>query len=420
MVGRARLVGPTLGAPLGAVLSISAWVAACGDASAPFEPACHDGIASEGELCFAPARTFEAEGGPSALVVADLDADGHADFVMGGTTASVVEVFLGDGAGNFERSTYAAGPMIDSLRAADLDADGDLDLVVALRFEAAVGVLLGEGDGTFGSSEAFALGAEPPDYFELTQAVPADLDGDGHVDVIAGGWGAPSLWVFRGRGDGTLDLGAPLVAEADLTHGLGVADLDGDASLDVVAATHSGLGVLTSMLNDGAGGLVTAQIAPVNAQPSTPVLVDLDSDGHLDVVTASSGAAALSVLRGRGDGTFEQGVTLDVGDGSIGDNAGPVASAVADLDGDTLLDAIAVNRRSDSISLLMMKDAAQLAFDAPLVMEVCDAPAGVAVGDFNEDGLADLVVTCSETTEDWLSPGSVWSGGAVSVLLSDP
>ncbi|MND02885.1 hypothetical protein D3C83_224420 [compost metagenome] len=59
-------------------------------------------------------------------------------------------------------------------------------------------------------------------------------------------------------------------------------------------------------------------------------------------------------------------------------------------------------------------------FDTRAVFDVGVNPMAVATADFDEDGALDVIVVATESAEDWLRPDSVWSGGALSVLLSDP
>jgi hypothetical protein len=69
--------------------------------------------------------------GPHCLVVADLDGDGHLDAATVGKDDRTVVVFLNDGRGRFTTVTLDRDQAAYDLRAVDLDGDGDLDLLVA-------------------------------------------------------------------------------------------------------------------------------------------------------------------------------------------------------------------------------------------------------------------------------------------------
>ena len=76
------------------------------------------------------------------------------------------------------------------------------------------------------------------------------------------------------------------------------------------------------------------------------VAADLDRDGRLDLVVASSSSGEVSVLRGVGDGTFRATVGLPVG-------TAPLAVAVGDVNRDGLVDLIAADSGSGDVALLI-------------------------------------------------------------------
>ena len=73
---------------------------------------------------------------------------------------------------------FAAGSFPVSVRVADVNGDGHPDLVVANASSNDVSVLLGQGDGTFQPEQHFAVGTNP-----VSVAV-ADVNGDGHPDLV--------------------------------------------------------------------------------------------------------------------------------------------------------------------------------------------------------------------------------------------
>jgi hypothetical protein len=72
---------------------------------------------------------------------------------------------------------------------------------------------------------------------------------------------------------------------------------------------------------------------------------DLDADGLLDLVVANRGSNDVSVLVGRGDGTFAE-------EARLGPVSRPVAIAVGDVDADGLPDLVVANDDTDDVSVL--------------------------------------------------------------------
>ena len=104
---------------------------------------------------------------------------------------------------------------------------------------------------------------------------------------------------------------------------------------------------------------------------------DFNGDGKLDLVVTNTGGNTVSILFGRGDGTFNAQVTHTVG-------RGPTSVAVADFNGDRTLDLAVVNDVDNTVSILLGKGDGT--FQAPVSYATGETPFAVATGDFNGDG----------------------------------
>src|SRR5438128_5303223 len=91
--------------------------------------------------------------------------------------------------------TFAVSPRFSAV--ADLNGDGHLDLVTANTSSGDVSVLLGNGDGTFQAARNFAAGAGP-----FGVAV-GDFNGDGKLDLAVVNQRSGDVSILLGRGDGT-------------------------------------------------------------------------------------------------------------------------------------------------------------------------------------------------------------------------
>jgi len=128
--------------------------------------------------------------------IADMNGDGHPDLVHGPArkTLGAPVVFLGDGRGSWQRWSEARFPAgvydYGDAQAADLDGDGHPDVVFAMHLHG-LRAFLGDGRGTFTDASAgLDFAAESRDATFTSHAIAlADWDGDGKPDIIALGEG---------------------------------------------------------------------------------------------------------------------------------------------------------------------------------------------------------------------------------------
>lgn len=184
---------------------------------------------------------------PHQIASADFDHDGHPDLAVANFGAATVSVHRGNGTHTpGPAAAFACGPAPIGVAVADLDRNGDADLLVTLVNTATLVVLIGNGDGTFDPPVAYATDARPRGMDA------ADFDGDGIPDVVIGtGYpdGDSVLTVYRGVGDGTLTRLASIelpYRAADCV----IADMNGDGHRDIVA-TGPNAGVVSVLLNPG-------------------------------------------------------------------------------------------------------------------------------------------------------------------------
>jgi hypothetical protein len=131
-----------------------------------------------------------------------------------------------------------------------------------------------------------------------------------------------------------------------------------------------------------------------NTNASNLVAGDFNGDGIPDFAVhtlAPNNAPTLTILLGKGDGTFRRGKTY-----SIGESAAGSPLAVGDFNGDGKLDIVAANGSAVVVFLGNGDGTFQAAIDSasPLI------PIGIAVGDFNEDGNLDLAVANFQSPTD--------------------
>jgi len=307
-------------------------------------------LRGDGKGGFSPTTILARATGLHAVAVADLDRDGDLDVLATQHDSHDVTVLLGDGKGAFTTTdTFVArtegAAHNHGLAVADFDEDGALDVLTSDQAMQSVALLIGDGRGAFtiaaGSPWSLGAAAYPP--------AVADLDGDGHDDVVSPLVGGAAVAVLRGDGKGSFTpaAGAPGPLR-ERPYALAIGEVTGDAHLDVVVA-HDDLTIATLLAGDGKGGLASVAELELGGRGFDPRLVDIDGDGALDLV-ASCHPSGVAVLRGDGKGGFEPfaGSPFPVG-------RGPSGAAAGDLDGDGRLDLAVVGFDSGDLTVLLRR-----------------------------------------------------------------
>jgi hypothetical protein len=289
----------------------------------------------------------------SSHELVDIDDDGDLDAFSGdGNSVGFLRNVGTPNAPVFGNPPNPYGLVGNDPVVADVDADGDPD------------VILGAGSGDTVFFENTATAAEPAFAAPLTNAFGlagvggyaapdfGDLDGDGDLDALIGNAEGDSV-LFENTGTS----GAPAFA-APLTNPFGLtgvtaysspdlADIDGDGDLDLFVGEAAG----NVLLFENTGTVNVAAFADPLENPfglvltgygryyASPDLADVDGDGDLDAFVGHSGGNT-SFLRNTGTAStpaFVQSAISSVGIYTAGSYAAP---ELGDLDGDGNLDAL--------------------------------------------------------------------------------
>lgn len=211
-------------------------------------------------------------------------------------------------------------------------------------------------------------------------AILADLDGDATLDLVAASGGGTTIARHRGAGDGTFGEAVAIAADLLGVRALAAGDLDGDGDRDLVAATSSGARLLWfANLGGGAGFGPARTILDDFPGADSIALVDLDRDGTLDVVaSASSTLGPKAFLNILGTGDFSQG-------GAAGTTPlGPIA--VGDFDRDGRPDVVGAS----ATALLLYRGFGDGTFVESTIQSDAGPIVALAVADFDGDGDADV------------------------------
>lgn len=327
----------------------------------------------------------------------DFDEDGETDVILiEGAPLKQATVLLGQPSGGF-----APGP-VSSLSqtgvvmlTADLDGDGHLDLLgTGAGFGSEMALAPGVGDGSFSAGIQIPA-ALTWQYASLATAGDLDLDGD--LDVVATRTYAQ---VLRNGGDGTFTSDGTLSGQADaflLPRAITLADLANDGTMDLVVGMSNSLQRVHAGLPGGSLS-VTPELVSVGTMPTGTeawsyghAVADLDGDGVLDLAQTHTGDLSVQVRPGLGDGTFGPVVTSPyLTPPSFSLNfAGDLR--LADWDGDGIIDLAALVQQRSEVHFL--RGLGGGAFEPSNIVSTLSPVRHAVVMDLDKDGRDDLLGT---------------------------
>ncbi len=319
--------------------------------------------------------------GHSHIATADVDGDGRSDVVVlravNGSSDSEFMLFRQRATGGFEASRIGPASWLDErFELADIDGDGRIDL---LPSEATVWWRQ-LGSGQF---EAQAL---PSPQSDVSDAFTLRSAGGRRAIVSSLDW-RPQ--VMRQTAPGVFAPAEPL--ETPHRGQEGVADVNGDGLDDLIAANldAAGTGILLITYQGPDGRFASVQSLPAGSLPERLPqfvrVVDIDLDGHRDLVFSLGGGAlsSLRVIRQTAPGVFAAAVGPD--------DAGRWAE-VADIDGDGRPDLISAG--FGFVALHLQRPDGSFApgelYHDPRFSWPSDDQPRIAVADFNGDGRPDI------------------------------
>lgn len=280
-------------------------------------------------------------GKSSATDISTADFDGDGDLDVLSPDIDWYENVNGDLSVKHKVSSDVAG--VRSVKAADLDGDGDKDILAASFLDDEIVWFENiDGLGSFGPLQLIdSL------VYSVNSLFPVDLDGDGDLDVVSGSSSFSSV-VWHENIDGQGQFGTPNDVSMELAtvNSVFAADLDGDGDSDILAASGLDRKIVWFENLNGRGSFSNQQLITRNADgPIAVYAKDLDSDGDIDILSASSNDAKIAWYENlEGKAAFgEQAIISN-------NSRGAVSVYATDLDSDGAIDVLSASANDNKVA----------------------------------------------------------------------
>lgn len=223
----------------------------------------------------------------ASVFAADMDGDGDLDVIGAARDADEVVWWENRDAEGISWRNHTVDNTFDGARsvvAADIDNDGDLDVIGAAEYDDDITWW----ENQTGGGQNWSEHTVDPDFDGAHSVAVADIDGDGHLDIVAAGIDAHDIAWWRNSNQGTEWQKLPVDEEFGGAVSVYPADMDGDGDVDLVGAALSDNEVTWWENQNGNGTSWEQHFIDSFATARAVYAADMDGDGDLDVLAVGS------------------------------------------------------------------------------------------------------------------------------------
>jgi len=208
-----------------------------------------------------------------------------------------------------------------------------------------------------------------------------DFNRDNKQDVVSADYQAGTVSIRIGDGLGGFS-GTTSLSGFTQPRAIALADFNRDGAEDLAIASVSRIFIRNG---NGIGGFnATAELTAI-ASPEDIAAIDVNQDGFIDLLVADKANNSLAVFIGNGNSGFAAPVAIALGVG-----AAPQALAVGDFNNDGRADVAIANSGLATVAILLGNGNGT--FTAASGLSVGTTPRDISVGDFNGDNQMDLAI----------------------------
>ena len=330
---------------------------------------------------------------PIAIALGDFNNDSRLDIIVANYLPSNIGVFLGYGNGHFATMmTYSTGKnsLSSDVTVADFNNDGRLDIAVVNYVTSNVGILCGYGNGTFANQVIFSSGyASGPRCIAV-----GDFNRDNQLDIATGNFDANNVGILFGYGNGSFaSVITYPVGNGSAPFDISVDDFNNDNISDIAVASIGTNGIVVLFgFGDGSFLLGSPYSTGIGSSPTSLANGDFNKDGRLDIAVVNQKSNTIGIFLGDDNKPFAGVTTYTTGAGSR-----PHSVALGDFNNDSLFDIVVASYGTNSVGILFGGPHRNFNYTQICPTEYGASPYSVAVSDFNNDSYLDIVVANSGT-----------------------